>query len=453
MPPDLCNSQAPASNAKAQGLSFRALTALIVVVALCSLAYPPLPVLTLMADSSQYRAMSQSLLDGTFFQPVDISHVGHLATIMRPPLFPLLLATASLIPGVPLVNSVLVIHLFLALAMLLIIPYLLRSVVAPPITALACGLSLYSAKQVLWGEMSEWLATSCLLFVSVSYLRWLKERRNLDAFSASLFASLAILTRSALSPWLIVLPVIVAQAPPKGRRATAVALLLGLFPLVVWASIQFHRLGTFSLGAYEGLNLVATARSLGEIPARYGDAAETELVISRINERGVTTSDAGLQPPHVHEWDGEFYAAFHHNFDQVCAAIQSIATLEIAHREQPAAVTIALRGLATHKHRYASFLRGGVETFLREYALLLLTCLAIGMWLRLRGPNYRPLATASITISLVCLLYVASIFFSILWLHRYFVPIQVPLLFLSLLSLLALCLEIRSSKASGSSCM
>lgn len=419
-------------------LSSLPLTLIVIAVAWCSLLYPPIPVLTLMADSEQYWAMSQSLLNASFLDPVDISNVPHLATVMRPPLFPLLLTITGLLPGVSPSSALIALHLCLALVALVVTPFALRSVAPQLFTALAAGVALYSGKQVLWAEMSEWLALCCLLGATASYLLWCHERRTSCAFATSLFIALAILTRTALIPWLLIPPLLIVQAPRAARRGTLFVVLLGILPLALWGLIQSHRLGTFSLGAYEGLNAVATARSLGEIPVVSTDSPETNLVLSRLQTRGTTVSDRGLLPQNVHQWDGELYGAFHHNFDEVCSAVQSLPP-----GSQLPTMDVVRRSFMAHHLRYISFLEGGVATFLSECAPLLALCITTGSWLLLRCPRSRALAQANVTISLLATIYVASIFLSILWLDRYFVPVQGSILFLTILSLLTLVKGVR----------
>lgn len=360
---------------------------------------------------------------------------------MRPPLFPLLLKVAGLLPLTFSSSALIALHLSLALLALLVIPFVLRSVAPPLFTAIAAGVALYSAKQVLWGEVSEWLALCCLLGATVSYLLWCHERRATSAFSTSLFVALAILTRTALIPWLIIPPLMIVQSSRAARRSTLFVVLLGMLPLALWGYIQSHRLGTFSLGAYEGLNVIATARSLGEIPAASTDSPETRLFISRLNERGTTVSDRGLLPEFVHTWDGELYSAFHHNFDEVCSVVQSLPP-----GSQLPTMSLVGRSFMAHLQRYTSFLQGGLQTFLSECGPLLGLCMTVGIWLLLRYPRRRALAHTSITISLLASVYVASIFLSILWLHRYFIPVQGSILFLTILSILALVQGVREGQ-------
>lgn len=414
--------------------SRHSLWATIFIIALSwgALLYPPLPLLTLLADSTQYRAMAASMTDGSFLGPVDISTVPHLASVMRPPLFPLALAATTLIPVEPS-SSLVAFHSLLALAILVLGPFFLRKIFPPPLTALACGISLYSAKQVFWGEMSEWLAMNLVLSATMSYILWIYGRSSLSAWFTSLSVTLAILTRSALIPWLILPALMLAQSPRKARKRLLAPILLGLAPFVMWSCVQAHRFGSFTLGAYEGLNLLATARALGTIPTSPSDPPETRLVIERLNASGVTTSQAGLAPTVVHTWDGEFYGAFHRNFDLLCEAVKTLAP-----HSHIATLQVATRGFWDNGPSYREFLLGGLKTFTSQYALLPLAALCTAGWLWIRSPRDRPLAEATAIISCITVVYLASIFVSVLWLHRYFIPAQPSLIFLVLLSLATL---------------
>jgi len=405
--------------------TIRLLCALCAALSIAALAFPPLPLLTLLADSDQYRQMSEAIFSGEIFNtPSDAPERQHLASSLRPPLFPLLLGIASHLPGLAPEVALVVLHITLGAFVLTTALLGMRGVIHPLLTIVATGVALYSAKQVAWGVMSEWLATLWLFLACTAYLTWLSRPSSKLALSVSLCASLAILTRSALLPWLAIPLFMMLQAPQGRHRVTATALLTGLLPLFLWGAINFSRTGTLAIVPYEGLNLVATARSLGSIPSDSRDSEEQQRLITAINAQGVTVPDSALQPMEVHRWDGEFYRAFHTNFDQVTGVMQSLPNATTA---RP--TSIAARGLLTHPDRYRLFLRGGVHTLATQYLPLVALCLIAALWLWRRAPHYARWSLGVITIAAVALGYLFIIFTSMLWLHRYFIPVQAILLF------------------------
>jgi ABC-type multidrug transport system fused ATPase/permease subunit len=400
--------------------------ACIVVGILCvgALAYPPLPLLTLLGDSEQYREASDLLLSGGLpGSSGSSSNATHIASVLRPPLFPLLFALASHLPGISPDTGLVALHICFGALLLVTAPLLLQRTTSPLVSVIATGLGIYSVKQVAWGIMSEWLGMSMVTVTSLLYLAWLSRPSPRLALTTSVCASLAVLTRAALLLWIALLPFMVLQAQRGGRRVTAAAVVTGLLPLFVWGSFNHHRTGTFSIVPYEGLNLLATARTLGPIPLESSDSEEQLSLIRVLNEHGVTVADSALEPDSVHRWEGEFYGAFHTNFNITTEAIRS---LRDSSGLRPS--LLAARGLREHAERYRRFLRGGARSLVNEYLPLILACIVAAMWLARRAPGTSRWALGVGTVCVVSLGYLTVIFGTMLWLHRYFVPIQPILL-------------------------
>ena len=398
---------------------------LVSVLSVVALAYPPMPVLTLFADSEQYRQMSETLFSGNLLATTGVrSEDPHAATPLRPPLFPLLLGIASRIPGMDPSTALIALHIILGAFVMIATPRLLAGNIHPLLSTTACGIALYSAKQVAWGIMSEWLAMVSLFVACISYLAWGAGTSLRLALVVSLLLSLSTLTRAALIPWLTILPLMLLQAPRGKTRATATVLAIGISPLFLWGSMNLQRSGSFSLSPYEGLNLVATARSLGPIPVDSRDTESARSLIAILNEQGGTPSDGAFSAPEVHRWNGEFYEAFHTNFNVTSNATRTLGASSTIRPSE-----LATRGLLAHSERYSRFLRGGVHTILTQYAPLIIACLVSSLWLASRAQQYARWSLGVATVCVVSLTYLILIFGTMLWLHRYFIPVQPILLF------------------------
>jgi len=393
------------------------------------LAFPPLPLLTLLADSEQYKAMSDAIYSGSFLQPLDLSQRSQLASSMRPPLYPLLLGTAQRIPGMDSNQALVALHLVLGFLILAVTPWLLRRVIAPPLTACAAGVGLLSAKQVAYGAMSEWLAMSLTFLCVISYISWRSRQRCSGSAITITLLSLAILTRSALLPLLTLAPLMLLQSEKEKRWNTAMGITLGLLPLFAWATVNLARLDSFTLGKYEGLNLLATARSLGTIPLSPQDPPDTQDILHYINTHGVTPSPQAFTPKDVHEWDGEYYAAFHKNFDTSCDALIANGS-----SNTPRTAALAARSIAAHRDNYRAFLLAGWYTFSRLYAPILALCLLANFWLSRRIPSMRIWSSSVSTVCALSIIYLGSVFVTVLWLHRYIMPIQPVLVFCTIVT-------------------
>jgi len=398
---------------------------LFAVLSVIALAYPPLPILTLLGDSAQYQEAAERIFSPSLFDIDDTTgDRPHIATSLRPPLFPLLLALASRLPGLTHSDSLVALHIILGAVLVGATPLILTRHFQPLLVVVATGFSIYSAKQVAWGVMSEWLAMVFLFLSCVSYLSWISHTSARRAFVTSLCASLAVLTRAAALPWLLLLPCMVMQAPRGTRRNTVAALAGGLVPLLIWGAINIHRTGSFSLVPYEGLNLLATARSLGPIPLNPDDTGPQRHLITTLNEHGREVSDTALTAHEVHRWEGEFYDAFHANFTNTTRAIESYGTTTALRPGD-----ISARALRAHAERYQRFLRGGVYTLVTEYAPLILACMVTATWLALRAPQYARWGLGVVTLCVIAIAYLTIIFGSMLWLPRYFTPVKPILLF------------------------
>ncbi len=405
---------------------------LIVALSVFALAYPPIPVLTLIVDSDQYREMAEQLFSGDGSRThEERSHT----PLLRPPLFPLLVGIARSLPGQHLDHALIFLHVVLGGCVLILSPFLLRRTAPVHLAAFAVGLSLYSAKQVAWGIMSEWLAMCCLFTACMFYLSWITATSSRNSLLAAFFLSLAVLTRSALLPFLCLLPFMILQSPPGRRRVTATAISIGLLPLCVWGVVQFSRTGSASFARYEGLNLLATARSFGPIPIKQEDTEMERRVITFINEHGVTARSDDLSGHDVHRWEGPFYHIFHSNFST------SVRGLNIFGASNDIHVTkLATRTLESYPQSYRLFLRGGIRTLLVDYAPLIAICLITTGALVAKARRYWRWALGISTLCVISLGYYVTILGTMLWLHRYTMPVQ-PVILVCLLTSLGLLLR------------
>lgn len=402
--------------------------AFLALVTIAALAYPSLPLLTLIGDSEQYREMSEAIFSGHLFDAAsDHAKAQHIASSLRPPLFPLLLGIASRIPGMTPHAALVSLHIILGAFVLGTTLVVMRGAIQPLLTVVATGIALYSAKQVAWGIMSEWLAMVWLFLACVSYLAWITRPSPRLALAVSVCLSLTILTRAALLPWFSLMFLMILQAPRGRHRATATALVTGLLPLALWGSINLYRIGSFSVVPYEGLNVVATARSLGPLQPKASDTEEQQRFVTTINAEGITVPDSALASTEVHRWEGEFYEAFHSNFSVITTTARTISDVRSVRPTE-----LGARGVRSHAERYQLFLRGGAYTLCVEYLPLIAACLVTAAWLARREPRHARWSLGVATVCAVALGYLFVVFGTMLWLHRYFIPAQ-PILFFCLI--------------------
>ncbi len=402
---------------------------LIAILFVIALSYPPLPVMTLVLDTEQYRETSKFLLSGKIFvSSQDTDPVPQIHSV-RPPLYPGLLALANLLPSGSGIPSIVLVHLGIGFLILTIIPISLRAVLPMTFTSIALGIGMYAGKQLVWADMSEWLAMCCILSAIGSYLQFAYYQRPRYALYMMAFASCAILTRTALIHFLLLSVFSILLAHRGSRIKVSFFCLAGLTPLVIWTSIKLFGTGLPPGGAYEMSNLIASARTFSQIPLHSKDDPDLVRFITLLNERGVSSDLESLNPSDIHKWDGPFYDLFHKNFtvvDQLLKEFGSTAKLS--------PIDLFIRGVTSNWEGYCSFLRGGLHTFLDSCLPLIGLCVVINIWLYRRSVEARPFCFVAITLALISLVYLGAIFTVMLWLPRYMAPIQSPLLFCCLVS-------------------
>ena len=396
-------------------------TIAVIALSYCLLAYPSVPLLPLITDSDQYTRMSRAFLTADFYRAFDGAEVP-LTLSLRPPMYPLMLLLADHLPGVAFEDGIVFMHLLLALSVLVVAPYVLRNVLPPLLTALATGIALYSNKQMIYCHMSEFLSSLFLLGTLFSLILWFWEPSPKRAAATILFVSFSILTRLALLPWLGLIVVLVCFAPRGKRALTCGGVFLGLVPLLLWASFNLYRLGTFSFGAHGGYMYVASARTLGEIPHSENDSADVTSLINHLNGEGRGVSEFGWRPERVQEWEGEYYQAYHWNFGLAWGPLK----LEVV---KVSAFPLFIRAVRAHSDRYLCFLKGSLYTVAHRYALLIVACSLAQILLCRQFPRYQGFAAANVVACVCSLLYMGSIFGTFLWVHRYFTSIQPTLMF------------------------
>jgi hypothetical protein len=408
---------------------------LVICLWMTALAYPPFHVLRLLTDSEQYEQAAQQIESGELFR-ASPEHKPSLGVAIRPPVYPLALIAARLLGRGNLEAGIVGVHLVAALLCLFAAKILLRSYIHPLVAVAATGFALFSSKQIMWSHMSEWLAACWMLLVWLGFARWCFERTPRNAGIISISLCMMILTRIAMATWVFLVPLVVLFAPKGLRIRHAVVACIWLLPLVAWAWFNQQRLGVFTLSPHGAYQLVATARTLGEIPVDGSDSPEVRHLVESINQAGQTPPDESMIPERVHEWNGAFYFAYHHNFDVSCALMYQ-STLDPTLMTKVAR-TLLWRTISAHRDRYQNFLLGSIHRFVFDYGSELLACLLTSLMLLYRRGRREPLVYAGIVMVFGATIYMWLFFGNALWVHRYFVPIQPALFTATVLSLAAI---------------
>jgi hypothetical protein len=213
-----------------------------------------------------------------------------------------------------------------------------------------------------------------------------------------------------------------------------VCCLAGVAPLVAWNICKVVNSTSLVGGAYEASNLFASSRSFSEIPVYPEDTPETVRFITILNDRGATSHLESLRPSQVHEWNGAFYHAFHTNFSLVDQLLDQLNP-----PPQISPQRVFIRTIKRAPQAYWNFIKGGIFTCTDSGLPLVVISIIISGWLYFRSTDDRPFCIAAISVALVTAIYVGTIMSVMLWLPRYFVPIQPTLLLCVLVGGYRLC--------------
>jgi len=253
--------------------------------------------LTANSDSTEYMTFSAAIRSGELFAPsVDQPLSRGLGT--RTPGYPLLLAIAeSVTPDT--VVAVRVLHGLLAVLALLYVPIALRGEV--PVVS--------SAVSVLFGQtlmqfyyttaITEWACFNLLLTVFALSARAVDEPSLGRLSLLGFLCAYLILIRPAMIVVAAVPPLLALVQSRFGRVRALVAAAAPFVLILLWATFNLYRLGSFTLTPFSGMNVFGVATIVGTPEARPDDGPELAILIREVNARKLPPAGETLESPRM----------------------------------------------------------------------------------------------------------------------------------------------------------
>jgi hypothetical protein len=239
-------------------------------------------------DSHDYRAFADAIRSGELLVKQDARDVPR-ALATRTPGYPLLLAVADLaLPGGP--DVYLALHAVIGLLTLVFVSLALRPECPSWITAAIVLVVQWRMRHYFAAQLTEWTCFNGLMVLFAASVRsWSVPSYGRLAFLGFLCAFL-ILTRPAM--------IVVACLPPafallQGTlpRGKALAATLAPFSLILlWMSFNLHRMGSFTMTPFAGMNIVGVATLVGHAEVEPGDGPELATLTRELNEGDAPTA-------------------------------------------------------------------------------------------------------------------------------------------------------------------
>jgi hypothetical protein len=236
----------------------RWLVAVLIVIAAATVV-PPVS-LNIAFDGHQYLEFSDQILAGSFWSESSIRQMP-LGSILRTPLYPALLTIRGLTDddsvGIRILHGLAALHAFLALAVCS------RGRLPLATLALSFAVASWSLRLYFSSVSTEWVAFCSLVVVAALLLVPRAHLKQWQSIALLIMCALMPLLRPAL--WMVVVLPFIRFPGVYFRTAKWMtgSILLVLFPLGAWISINSVRLGEATLSPVGRFSIFAVASLVG----------------------------------------------------------------------------------------------------------------------------------------------------------------------------------------------
>ncbi|MBX7144817.1 MAG: hypothetical protein K1X79_10235 [Oligoflexia bacterium] len=217
-------------------------------------------------DGSQYLDFSDDILSGFAFQIRPITEMA-FGTIMRTPVYPLLLSFPRLVFSSQLETALVLTHLILLLGTVVVILVFTPNLMARWSILGAFSMATLRMNEYFMTLSTEWSAFCGLIIVLTLVMRALDDPKIDRIFILAALCGLLPLLRPALLFMLLVPTLVLLSVKQRRTGMLAGAAIISAFPVMVWIGINFLRLGVATISPVGGYTLFATASLIGNVKA------------------------------------------------------------------------------------------------------------------------------------------------------------------------------------------
>lgn len=235
-------------------------------------------------DGSQYIEFSDDIISGAAFTLKPVSEMA-FGTIMRTPIYPLLLSLGRCIFPNSLHAALLTCHFLLAGLSIFLLIRSSKSFSGSCFSIFAFAIASYRMGELFMAVATEWAAFCALIMVLALTMRFLEQQTIKRLLALTLLCSLLPLLRPALWFMLIVPVSLVVVSKNMRARFVSTAVLVAIAPTLFWIGINKVRIGEATLSPVGNFSLFATASLIGDAIQPIQNDALLETFRVRLNQR------------------------------------------------------------------------------------------------------------------------------------------------------------------------
>lgn len=281
--------------------SIRQLVGIAVPVILMTVIFLQYDTVIERKDSANYYQFAKGMMSGEILERKEPTEIKYWRAV-RTPGYPalILLATGGLTGDI---NNLLVVHLAFAIASVVMVSLAMAPYCPTILTGLMVAASLVQIREFFPVQMTEWVGINIVFFMFAMIVAGIRKPSLRNLVIIALIASIGVLIRPALAPLLIVGPALILYKR-KLRLTEGLTVSATLLPLLLWMSINWYAIDSFTLAQLRGQNMLGIGSMLGHAEVRQGDSPELAAFIEGFTSK--KTPSKGAEQAFMDDLDKNF---------------------------------------------------------------------------------------------------------------------------------------------------
>jgi hypothetical protein len=342
-------------------ISIRKLVGIAVPVILMTVIFIQYDTVIERNDSGNYYQFAKGMMSGEILEkqePTDIKYW----RIVRTPGYPalILLATGGLKADI---SNLLALHLAFAIASVVLVSLAMAPYCPTMLTGLMVVASLVQAREFFPIQMTEWVGINIVFFMFAMIVACIRNPSLRNLVITALIASIGVLIRPALAPLLIVTPCLILYRR-RLRFTEGLALSVTLAPVLLWMSINWYAIDSFTLAQLRGQNLLGIGSIIGHAEVKQGDSPELAAFIEDFSNK--KTPSKGAEQAFMGDLDRNFNRLqFESNVAWVAYPMMREAGVGRVHFDKNFMEVYGLRAIRNNLGNYVRYVLHGLKIYFK----------------------------------------------------------------------------------------
>jgi hypothetical protein len=342
-------------------ISIRQLVGIAIPVVLLTVFFAQYDTVTTRTDSSGYYEFAKEMMSGEVLEkkePIEMKYW----RVVRTPGYPalILLATGGLKADI---NNLLSLHLAFAIASVVLVSLAMAPYCPPMLAGLMVVASLVPIRGLFSIQLTEWVGINIVFFMFAMIVVCIRHPSLRNLVITALIASIGVLIRPALAPLLLVAPCLVLYRR-RLRFTEGLALSATLVPLLLWMSINWYAMDSFTLAQLRGQNLLGIGSMLGHAEVAQDDSPELAAFIEDFNIK--KTPSKGAEQAFMDDLDTNFHRLqFESNIAWVAYPMKLEAGIGIVQFDKNYMEVYGLRAIRSNLGNYVRYVLHGLKIYFK----------------------------------------------------------------------------------------